>query len=55
MGKMVVNELLSRSEIDAKEIEQLVYGQVVQMPADSTLQPRFHYLRQTGFRWTVRL
>ena len=33
MGKMVVNELLSRSELDPKEIEQLVYGQVVQMPA----------------------
>ncbi|AQS36957.1 3-ketoacyl-CoA thiolase [Shewanella psychrophila] len=33
MGKMVVNEMLSRSELDPKEIEQLVYGQVVQMPA----------------------
>ncbi|MGS0682251.1 acetyl-CoA C-acyltransferase FadI [Shewanella sp. 125m-7] len=33
MGKMVVNELLSRSELDPKEIEQLVYGQVVLMPA----------------------
>lgn len=33
MGKMVVNEMLSRSEIDPKLIEQLVYGQVVQMPA----------------------
>ncbi|MGZ9897736.1 acetyl-CoA C-acyltransferase FadI [Shewanella gaetbuli] len=33
MGKMVVNELLSRSELDPKSIEQLVYGQVVQMPA----------------------
>jgi acetyl-CoA acyltransferase len=33
MGKMVVNELLSRSELDPKVIEQLVYGQVVQMPA----------------------
>ena len=33
MGKMVVNELLSRSELDPKTIEQLVYGQVVQMPA----------------------
>lgn len=33
MGKMVVNELLARSELDPKEIEQLVYGQVVQMPA----------------------
>ncbi|MBR9727469.1 acetyl-CoA C-acyltransferase FadI [Shewanella intestini] len=32
MGKMVVNELLSRSELDPKMIEQLVYGQVVQMP-----------------------
>lgn len=32
MGKMVVNELLSRSELDPKLIEQLVYGQVVQMP-----------------------
>ncbi|MEL4425254.1 acetyl-CoA C-acyltransferase FadI [Shewanella indica] len=33
MGKLVVNELLSRSELDPKLIEQLVYGQVVQMPA----------------------
>ncbi|QIR15013.1 acetyl-CoA C-acyltransferase FadI [Shewanella aestuarii] len=33
MGKMVVNELLSRSELEPKLIEQLVYGQVVQMPA----------------------
>ncbi|ABM00374.1 acetyl-CoA C-acyltransferase FadI [Shewanella amazonensis] len=33
MGKMVVNELLSRSELDPKLVEQLVYGQVVQMPA----------------------
>jgi acetyl-CoA acyltransferase len=33
MGKMVVNELLSRSELDPKEIQQLVYGQVVLMPA----------------------
>ena len=33
MGKMVVNELISRSELDPKLIEQLVYGQVVQMPA----------------------
>ncbi len=33
MGKMVVNELLARSELDPKLIEQLVYGQVVQMPA----------------------
>ncbi len=33
MGKMVVNELLLRSELDPKQIEQLVYGQVVQMPA----------------------
>ncbi|RLV60353.1 acetyl-CoA C-acyltransferase FadI [Parashewanella curva] len=33
LGKMVVNELLSRSELDPKLIDQLVYGQVVQMPA----------------------
>ncbi|QSX39577.1 acetyl-CoA C-acyltransferase FadI [Shewanella cyperi] len=33
MGKMVVNELLARSELDPKLVEQLVYGQVVQMPA----------------------
>lgn len=32
MGKMVVNELLIRSELDAKLVEQVVYGQVVQMP-----------------------
>ncbi|GGI83531.1 acetyl-CoA C-acyltransferase FadI [Shewanella gelidii] len=33
MGKMVVNELLSRAELDPKVVEQLVYGQVIQMPA----------------------
>ncbi|MGB0894210.1 MAG: acetyl-CoA C-acyltransferase FadI [Parashewanella sp.] len=32
MGKMVVNEMLARSELDPTLIEQLVYGQVVQMP-----------------------
>lgn len=33
MGKMVVNEMISRTELDPKEVEQLVYGQVIQMPA----------------------
>ncbi|MBE1286974.1 MAG: acetyl-CoA C-acyltransferase FadI [Alteromonadaceae bacterium] len=33
LGKMVVNELLTRNEINPQEIQQLVYGQVVQMPA----------------------
>lgn len=33
LGKMVVNEMLARSELDPKAVEQLVYGQVVQMPA----------------------
>lgn len=32
LGKLVVNELLIRSELDAKLIDQVVYGQVVQMP-----------------------
>ena len=32
LGKMVVGEMLQRAELDPKEIEQLVYGQVVQMP-----------------------
>lgn len=32
LGKMVVGELLARSEIPADVIEQLVFGQVVQMP-----------------------
>ncbi|EJU2732300.1 acetyl-CoA C-acyltransferase FadI [Salmonella enterica subsp. enterica serovar Infantis] len=32
LGKMVVGELLARSEIPADAIEQLVFGQVVQMP-----------------------
>jgi acetyl-CoA acyltransferase len=32
LGKMVVNELLVRHELDPQEIEQVVYGQVVQMP-----------------------
>ncbi|WP_111976579.1 acetyl-CoA C-acyltransferase FadI [Algibacillus agarilyticus] len=33
MGKMVVNELLLKTELDPKLVEQVVYGQVVQMPA----------------------
>lgn len=32
LGKMVVSELLARTELDPKLIEQLVFGQVVQMP-----------------------
>lgn len=32
MGKMVVSELLTRNELDPKLVEQVVYGQVVQMP-----------------------
>jgi len=32
LGKMVVNELLVRNAIDPKLVDQLVYGQVVQMP-----------------------
>lgn len=33
LGNMVVSELLARSEIPPEVIEQLVFGQVVQMPA----------------------
>ncbi|KZN31732.1 acetyl-CoA C-acyltransferase FadI [Pseudoalteromonas luteoviolacea] len=32
LGKTVVNEMLERLNIDKKEIDQLVFGQVVQMP-----------------------
>ncbi|WP_371377023.1 acetyl-CoA C-acyltransferase FadI [Thalassotalea aquiviva] len=32
LGKMVVNELLAKNDIDPALIEQLVFGQVVQMP-----------------------
>ncbi|MEG3134968.1 acetyl-CoA C-acyltransferase FadI [Rouxiella sp. T17] len=32
LGKMVVNELLARSGVDPLVIDQLVFGQVVQMP-----------------------
>lgn len=32
LGKLVVNELLIRAELDPKLVEQVVYGQVVQMP-----------------------
>lgn len=32
LGKLVVNELLIRSELDASLVQQVVYGQVVQMP-----------------------
>lgn len=33
LGKMVVNELILRNDLDPKLIQQVVYGQVVQMPA----------------------
>lgn len=33
LGKMVVNELLLKHDVDPAIVEQLVYGQVVQMPA----------------------
>ncbi|HAW94189.1 MULTISPECIES: acetyl-CoA C-acyltransferase FadI [unclassified Arsukibacterium] len=32
LAKLVVNELLIRSELDASLVQQVVYGQVVQMP-----------------------
>lgn len=32
MGKMVVQELINRYNLDPREVELLVYGQVVQMP-----------------------
>ena len=32
LGKMVVNELLVRNNVNPSDIQQLVYGQVVQMP-----------------------
>lgn len=32
MGKMVVNEMLVRNEVNPEWIDQVVYGQVVQMP-----------------------
>ena len=32
LGKMVVNEMLVRHNLSVNEVEQLVYGQVVQMP-----------------------
>lgn len=33
LGKMVVSELMARTQIDPKLIEQVVFGQVIQMPA----------------------
>ena len=33
MGKMVVSEMLQQVDIDPKLIDQVVFGQVVQMPA----------------------
>ena len=32
LGKMVVNELMARTNLAPEEVDQLVYGQVVQMP-----------------------
>jgi acetyl-CoA acyltransferase len=33
LGKMVVNELMARTDIDPALIDQVVFGQVIQMPA----------------------
>ncbi|WP_017445551.1 acetyl-CoA C-acyltransferase FadI [Gayadomonas joobiniege] len=33
LGKMLIGEMLIRTDINPKEIEQLVFGQVIQMPA----------------------
>lgn len=33
MGKMVVNEMMIRTGVDPKVVDQVVYGQVVQMPS----------------------
>lgn len=33
LGKLVVQELLNRFSLDPREVEQLVFGQVVQMPS----------------------
>lgn len=33
LGKMVVQELINRTSVDVTDIEQLVFGQVVQMPS----------------------
>lgn len=32
LGKLVVNELMARTEIDPKLVEQIVYGQVITLP-----------------------
>lgn len=46
LGKMVVGELLARSEIPAEVIEQLVFGQVVQMPEAPTLRVKLFSVRE---------
>jgi len=33
LGKMVVQELINKTSLDANEVQQLVFGQVVQMPS----------------------
>lgn len=33
LGQMVVQELINRTSLDANEVQQLVFGQVVQMPS----------------------
>lgn len=38
LGKMVVGEMLARSDIPAEVIEQLVFGQVVQMPSTNSIE-----------------
>ena len=37
LGKLVVSELLARTDLDPMLIDQLVFGQVVQMPEASTI------------------
>ena len=40
LGKLVVSEMLARTDLDPKLIDQLVFGQVVQMPEAPTSPAR---------------
>lgn len=40
LGKLVVSEMLARTDLDPKLIDQLVFGQVVQMPEAPQHCPR---------------
>lgn len=56
LGKIVVSELLARSGISSELIDQLVFGQVVQMPEAPNIaaRNRFGYWHERSYRCLQR-